>query len=189
MISRKWQRTVTRFRTCRRGTALMEFTLLTPVMVSMIIAIVELGMIFLVSSSLENAVLTGSRYGVTGQTGDGTTREEKILDVINGNTFGLVNRDSIIVETTVYDSFSDIGKPEAFGDENDNGAYDEGEPYTDVNGNGIWDADVGTAGLGGAGDIVLYRVEYTIQSMTGLFEPIFGEIKHAATVAVRNEPY
>ncbi len=173
----------------RKGSAMMEFGLLTPVVVSFIIGAIELGMVYLVSNSLENAVLTASRYGITGNTDDGSTREEQILEIVSDNTFGLVDMEEVAVDTIIYDSFSDIGTAEPFADENGNGDYDTGEAFTDVNGNGQWDLDVGVVGLGGAGDIVLYRIDYTIQSMTGLFEPIFGRINHSAAVAVRNEPF
>ena len=54
------------------------------------------------------------------------------------------------MDTLVYESFADIGKPEPFTDQDGNGAYNAGEPFVDVNGNGQWDADMGEAGLGGA---------------------------------------
>ena len=86
--------------------------------------------------------------------------------------------------------FGNIGQPEPFHDIDLNGQYDVGEPFTDVNGNGQWDSDMGAAGLGGPGDVVVYRVEYPWAIMTPLLQAATGEtITHKASIAVRNEPY
>jgi len=182
-------RCLRRFRRDRRGSTLIEFSIMAPLTITMLIGIVELGMLFLVSSSLENAVLASSRFGITGSTTTGTTREDIIREVIAQNTYGLVPMDEVTIETIVYDNFSDIGEPEPFADANGNGVFDAGETFTDVNGNGQFDTDVGLVGLGGPGDIVLYRIRYQIESLTQLFDPFFTVIDHSATVAVRNEPF
>ncbi|MCP4228101.1 MAG: hypothetical protein GY773_32535 [Actinomycetia bacterium] len=53
-----------------------------------------------------------------------------------------------------------------------------------------WDDDMGAAGLGGPGDVVVYRLSYDWNIMIPLFEPIFGEtVTLQANVAVRNEPF
>jgi hypothetical protein len=94
------------------------------------------------------------------------------------------------MDTLVYHSFGDIGQPEPFTDTNHNGVHDAGEPFTDSNGNGTWDPDMGAAGLGGPGDVVLYRMSYDWHIMIPLFRPFFGDsIRLTANVAVRNEPY
>lgn len=173
-----------------RGVAFVEYGLVAPLVVSFIVGILEVAMVFVVATALENSVLASSRYGITGQSGTGgSTREETILTVVEENTFGLVDMQKVTLSSTIYDSFSDIGQAEPFADANGNGVFDTGEAYTDVNGNAQWDADVGIAGLGGPGDIVLYQIQYQIESLTGLFSPFFDRIDHVATVAVRNEPY
>lgn len=72
---------------------------------------------------------------------------------------------------------------------NSNGQRDAGETFSDVNGNGAWDADMGRAGLGGPGDIVVYEVSYETTGLTSFMRPILGAVTHVATVAVRNEPF
>lgn len=65
-----------------------------------------------------------------------------------------------------------------------------GEPYTDVTGNGTWDDDMGAAGLGGPGEIVVYRMTYDWPIMIPMFEPFFGDhVMLQANIAVRNEPF
>ena len=93
----------------------------------------------------------------------------------------------------VYDSFDDIGEPEPFTDQEPmNGAYDAGEPFSDTNGNGTWDADMGTAGVGGPGDVVVYTVSYDWPLLTGMLFSWMGtdgKVPLRASIAVRNEPY
>ena len=43
--------------------------------------------------------------------------------------------------------------------------------------------------MGGAGEVVLYEVEYETRGMTSLLRPLFGRIVHKAAFAVRNEPF
>ena len=179
-----------RFLKDRRGAAALEFAFVFPVFIVMVVTVMELSYHFLIGSVIESAALEASRFGLTGQSGAGTeTREERIVRIIKENTYNLINPDDLVIDTLVYDSFSDIGKPEPFVDENDNGQYDNGEVYTDVNGNSQWDPDLGTAGLGGSRDIVIYRIRYTADGLTGLLEPFLGNFTHESIVAMRNEPY
>ncbi|PCI58843.1 MAG: hypothetical protein COB37_12425, partial [Kordiimonadales bacterium] len=108
---------------------------------------------------------------------------------IEEQTFGRVDMDTVEIETLVYEQFADIGAAEPYTDTNGSENYDEGEDYVDVNGNGIWDDDISTAGLGGGGDIVLYRISYSANGITGFGDWATRSISISATVAVRNEPY
>lgn len=174
-----------------RGTALIEFAFVFPIFVLGVIGIIEIAIVLFIGSSIESAVLQASRFGVTGGTvAGGVTREQRVLEIVGENTFGLVDMDEVELETLIYDSFSDIGEPEPFDDDNTNGAYDAGEPFTDVNGNGQWDVDMGAAGLGGPNDIVVYRISYQWGLITPFMRRMLAEtVSHTSSVAVRNEPF
>jgi hypothetical protein len=171
------------------GGAIIEAALGLPILLTSVIGIFEVAHFYFVTAAVENAVLHASRYGITGNTEEGSTRLEKVTEVIEQQTFGSVDMDTIEIETLVYDQFSDIGEPEPFSDDNDSGDWDEGEAYTDVNGNGSWDDDMAQAGLGGGGDIVLYRIRYKAYSLSGFANWATTAIDITSTVAVRNEPY
>lgn len=172
------------------GATIVEFALIFPVFLLAVFGGIETAIVIFISSSIESAVLEASRYGVTGGTVPGVTREERVLDIVGRKTYGLVNMDEVEVETLVYESFDDIGQPEPFDDANGNGVYNEGEAFTDVNGNGVWDADMGAAGLGGPSDVVVYRVSYAWGIMTPFIRNVMGDsIAHVSSVAVRNEPF
>jgi hypothetical protein len=173
-----------------RGQAVVEFALVGPIFIAIMCAIMEFSGIMFAQTLLEGGAREASRYGVTGRTPDGVTRDEQILNIIESHAHGIIDIAELEMETLVYESFENIGQPEPFTDEDGNGQYDEGEPYTDVNGNSEWDDDMGAAGLGGPGDVVVYRLAYDWPVMVPLFEPFFGEtVTLRANIAVRNEPF
>ena len=176
----------------RDGVAAMEFALAAPVVILTITGLIELSMVMFVTSLMEGGIRDASRFGITGYVPPGTTREEQIQKIIGDATIGLIDMASAMVQTKVYPSFGDVGKPEPFTDTNANGVHDAGEPYTDINGNGQWDADMGQAGVGGPGDVVLYTITADWHLLTPLMVPLMGNggtMSLSASVAVRNEPY
>lgn len=172
------------------GQAIVEFAFIAPVLLGMLASIMEFSGIMFVQSLLEGAAREASRYGITGFTQEGVSRYDRIMQIIEDNSFGIVDVDELEMDTLVYENFGDVGQPEPFTDENGNEAYDAGEPYNDVNGSGSWDEDMGAAGLGGPGDVVIYRLSYDWNIMVPLMRPFFGDsINLQANIAVRNEPF
>jgi hypothetical protein len=181
--------TAARLAAADRGGTAVEFAIIAGALVLLLSAAVEFGVMFLVDSSIEAAVLSASRHGLTGFAEPGVSREAAILKVIEDRTMGLVDMAKTDVTTKVYKGFGDIGKPEPFTDSNGNGTFDAGEPFSDINGNGTWDADMGAAGLGGPGDVVVYTISYERPALTPLMEPFLTGSVLSAAVAVRNEPW
>jgi hypothetical protein len=172
------------------GSAIVEFALVAPIFLGLMLAILEFSGIMFVQTLLEGGAREASRYGITGQQPDGVSRDEMILQIVGENSFGIIDMDELVMETKVYGSFDEVGQPEPFTDENDNDAWDEGEPYTDSNGNGSWDDDMGAAGLGGPGEVVVYEMSYDWPIMIPWFQPFFGDhVTLEANIAVRNEPF
>lgn len=186
---------LTRFRAswaCQRGAAALEFAFALPIVVLLLAGTFDLGMVLFADILLEGAVRDTSRLGITGYSPTGVDRDTMILDALKSDTLGLIDTNKAIITHKVYHSFGDIGKPEPYTDVNGNNQYDVGEPFQDINGNGHWDSDMGVAGLGGAGDVVLYTVTYDWTTWTHLVDPLFGKdgkITLTASTAVRNEPY
>ena len=176
----------------RSGATALEFAILAPVLFLAVIGIIELAIVLLIQVLLEGSVREASRFGITGYTPAGVTRDTQIRNVVARYTIGLINPNAITITTKVYPSFGQIGQPEPYTDSNHNGHYDAGEPYTDINGNGRWDADMGASGSGSAGDVVLYTVSYDWHMITGLMRPLMGTngvVHLQASIAVRNEPW
>ncbi len=114
----------------------MEFAFIAPIFLAMLGAIMEFSGIMFVQTLLEGSAREASRYGITGFTAPGVSRDDQIMDIVRKNTYGIIDLDKLDMETLVYENFADIGQPEPFTDNNDNGVYDAGEPFNDVNGNG-----------------------------------------------------
>lgn len=172
------------------GQAITEFALVAPALLGMLCGILEFSGIMFAQTLLEGGARQASRYGVTGSSTAEVSREAMILQIIDDNAYGIIDTDEIKIETLIYESFNQVGQPEPFTDSNGNGAFDTGEAFTDVNGNSTWDEDMGIAGLGGPGDVVVYRLRYDWTVIIPIFRPFFGDaITLDANVAVRNEPF
>ncbi len=175
-----------------QGVTALEFGLGLPLFTFLMMGILEFGMVLFVGTLVEGGLRQASRYGLTGEEQDGTSRMELITQIVSDNTLGFVDLDVADLKVKIYPSFSDIGKGEAFVDGNANGTYDEGETFTDGNGNGQHDSDVGSDGAGGSGDVVVYSIDYEWNFFTPLASHIVGEggiFPLRASIAVRNEPW
>jgi Flp pilus assembly pilin Flp len=183
-----------RFRRSERGAALVEFALVAPPLFLLVIGMFEVAMLMFIDVSVEGGLKEAARWGITGQpsTDPSLTREQQIVKIIEANTYGLVQLTDANVSLKVYQSFTDVGKPEPWTDNPPyNGKYDEGEAYDDVNGDGEWSEDQGIAGAGTFGDVVEYTVHYTWGLMTPFIGRLMGQdgVMHlSASVVVRNEP-
>lgn len=177
----------------RDGVAGVEFAFAAPVVIFAAVGVIELGTMMFTNTLIEGGLRDAARFGITGYTPAGVSREDRIREIIQENTIGLIDMDTATISQQIYPSFGDVGKPEPYTDDNPaNGQYDPGEAFQDINGNAQWDADMGAAGIGGPGDVVLYIVEVDWPALTPLFTPIFkgvGKIRMRASVAVRNEPF
>jgi len=172
------------------GAASLEFAFVAPILILAMIGVFELAMLLFTNAVVEGAVRSASRFGLTGQTTTGVSREAVIVEQIRDGSLGLVEITADDIDVLVYPSFADVGQPEPFDDADADGIYDAGEPFSDVNGNGQWDSDMGAAGAGGPGEVVVYRVRYQRGMMTGLLMESFGRsVDMAASIAVRNEPF
>ncbi|MGD1954319.1 MAG: TadE/TadG family type IV pilus assembly protein [Sphingomonadales bacterium] len=173
-----------------RGVASIEFVFAFPVTLMLILGAIEFGYVMYANSILEGAVREASRRGSTGYAPCDITREEYIAALVNSEMREYADEDRSTITQTVYNSFSDI-EGEPFTDENGNGYWDTSEPFSDVNGNAEYDSNLGSAGLGDAGAIVVYEIEYTLDTM---FDWLTSKIgvgdgwTISARATVRNEP-
>lgn len=175
-----------------RGVTAVEFALVSPLLFAMIFGIIEISMIMFAQNVMENATFVASRTGKTGYVAEGSTREEMIRTAVETQAGILMDTEQLDITTETYPEYGDIGSPEPFVDANANGERDDGENFTDMNGNGVYDTDMGTPSAGAAGDIVVYTVTYPWH----LFGPTIGQffgslqtIELTAKAIIKNEPY
>lgn len=168
------------------GATLMEFALIFPTFMLLLLGLFDIGQVAYAQALLGGAVQEAAR-SATLETGDPATADARIE-----RTLKIVAPD-VSVETSrrSYFDFDDIARPEQWNDEDNNGTCNDDESFTDENGNGQWDADVGVGGNGGASDVVVY-------SATATFSPLFpnpfrvgGMDDHvvSASTVRKNQPF
>lgn len=172
----------------RRGVTVVEFAMTLPVMLVLMMGMMELGYQAYVQSVLTGAVQKAGRdSGIQGATA--ATIDAKVLAQVQA-VAARASFASGYPKRLSYASFSAIA-PEPFVDTNNNGVRDTGECYTDVNGNGQWDADAGRSGQGGANDVTVY----TAQISYGRLFPVTrlfgwpGTATLSASTTLMNQPY
>ncbi len=174
------------------GTTAIEFAIILPVLLTFVMGILEVGMIFFATMTIESAISNTARLGKTGFSASGIAREQTIINMLENRTAGLIDMDNVTISYLSYPSFDTIGDVEPFHDTNSNDTRDSGETYDDINGNGEWDTDMGTEGLGDANDVVVYTVSYPWPIMTPFMSHALGTGGYytiSARTVVKNEPY
>lgn len=174
------------------GVTTLEFSLVAPTVMLLAMGTVEVGLAMYAQNVMEGATFAASRLGKTGYTQEGSSQEQLIRDILGQRAGMLLDMDKVELTSIAYDQFDQIGQPEPFIDANENGIRDVGENYTDVNGNGEYDSDMGTGGFGNAEQVVVYTVSYPWPVFTPLIGQFIGSDGHVnllARTVVRNEPF
>lgn len=176
----------------RRGVTVVEFALISPVMMMMICGTIEIGHLMFARAVLEGAVVEAARAATASMESSEDARATVVRDtIVNAmSSFPTVAGKNVTVTTKVYRDFSTT-TPENFTDKNANGVYDKGEDFIDRNANGKWDPAIQIPGkFGGPGDVVSYTAEFPKQMLFGSMTASLGispEINLVATTVVRNE--
>lgn len=143
----------------------------------MIFAVLELGMVFLVDSVLENAVVEASRVVRTGQADEGNLSAAQFktalcaeMSVFQGDCAGRAD-----IDIRVLPEFS------------------EGLPASPIK-NGVIDKNDMEYDIGEPGDLMLVRVFYSQPLITPFMQQAMSRLNSGAAVisvatAFRNEPY
>ncbi len=174
------------------GVTAVEFALIAPVLLTMIMGIIETSLVMFAQNILEYSTFAASRLGKTGFSEDSAGREATILALLEDRAGTVLDTDRIAITTKSYARFDFVGDPEPFVDANSNGVRDAGENYTDVNGNGQYDTDMGSEGVGDAGEIVVYTVSYPWHITTPVIQNFLGTdgtLTLSARAVVQNEPF
>jgi Flp pilus assembly protein TadG len=91
------------------GITTLEFAIIAPVFLLMIMGIIEFAMIMFTSSVMESATNNTARFGKTGYVAPGTTsREQQIAANVAARTNGLLNPERITIATKVYSNFGNV---------------------------------------------------------------------------------
>ncbi|NLR72518.1 pilus assembly protein [Novosphingobium sp. ERN07] len=170
----------------RRGVTTIEFAIVAPVFLMMVIGCLDVGQMVYAKGVLDGAVEKAARDSSleTGDIGLADSRVENVIKkVLPGATVSSTRKS--------YFDFVNANKGEKLNDTNGDGECSTGESYTDSNGNQRWDEDLGKDGNGGANDVIVYTV-------TVAYEPTFqvplvpldwSRREITSTAVKRNQPF
>lgn len=168
-----------RFRAARDGAAAVEFALVATPFIALLFGILELGMVFMVSTTLDNATEAAARTIRTGQVqlaGSPTQAKFKTAICDNMAWLGSSCSSSLHVDVRTYSYFKDVTAP----DLTTKGAFDEKK----------------TQFVPGAPEaIVVVRAYYEWSLITPMLNEGLqtykgsGKRMISSTVTFRNEPY
>jgi Flp pilus assembly protein TadG len=177
---------VRRFAQASDGGAIVEFAIVAPVFLLLLLGTFDIGQMVYAKAILNGAVELAARSG-TLETADTTAAD----NMVKAAVLPILPNATITTTRKSYLDFTDIARAEKWTDNNHDGTCDNGEPYVDENGNGQWDADIGKSGNGGADDVVLYTVTVTYQPIfTATFMSNYGATRTLTATGVRkNQPF
>ena len=168
--------------------AVMEFALVAPILLMLILGALEVGLNLYLRSVLEGAMAQAGRSSSLEAAQAGQTA---IDNQVRTQVHAVLPDARVTFQRSNYMTFSDVGRPEDFTDANGNGTYDIGECFTDENRNAQWDADVGADGLGGANDVVRYTATLDYSGIIPDFTRlgISSNRRLTASTTLRNQPF
>lgn len=189
------RRLLKRLRDDKRGSYMMEFALVTPALLVVIMGLLDMTYRLYARAMLEGAVQKAARDS-TLETGS-TASANAIVDNIVKNSFKQVNGKVVAADYTFtrrnFADFTKAGKMEPSTGPGGQCAPPAGATvytYVDINNNGTWD-DGAIAGQGGANDAVLYTVAVRHESLFPV-NSLFGAERYQtirASTVLRNQPY
>ncbi|WP_315763330.1 TadE/TadG family type IV pilus assembly protein [Sphingomonas sp. Y38-1Y] len=177
----------------RRGVSAVEFAFIAPTFCMVLLGIFDFGHTLYMRGALQGVLQKVARDATLES--NTTEGQQAILDTrVRSHVKALANNATLDIKRRYYRTFSDAAaaRAEDWTDTNRNGRCDKGEPYEDANNNGVWDADGGNDGQGGAKDATVVTVTVTYPRMTPLLK-LFGDdtanAKIVATTVLKNQPY
>jgi len=166
-----------RFRVARRGAAAVEFAMLALPFFALLCGSLEIGMIFVISSTLEDATNSAARTIRTGQLqNSGVSTASAFVNTICAQLSWLGSNCSsnLTVDVETFSQFSSVTAPNLV----KNGVF---TPPTNFS-------------VGGPGDIVVVRAYYQWALMTPMMDGALQNVNGGKTLITstsifRNEPY
>ncbi len=177
-----------RLRQDSKGTTLIEFAIIAPAFLVMLMAVFDLGYRAFIHSTLQGAVHKAARDGTLENGGAAASSlDAKVRNLVSP----LVANGTWTFDRKNYQSFTRAGAQEKFTDTDGDSIRDATECFQDENANGVWDADSGQSGQGGADDITKYNVKIEFPRIFPLYGMLGWSANQTvqATTVIRNQPF
>lgn len=157
---------MTKFLRNEKGTSIIEFAFIAILVFGLLFAIVDLGMMFYVNLTMQNAVREGARFAITGNNQDPDLRAS-VIEKIEEKSVGLCNKNPCTIAFFVV-----------------HGVNRDPLPPSDPN-------DPQSLLVGAPNDIIEITVDYSWPLLTPLMKPFFpnGKYNFRVGATMRNEPF
>lgn len=178
-----------------RGTTILEFGLIAPSLIIMLMGAFDVGHTLYMQSVLQGAVQKAARDGTLQQSAGSDDAARYAIDtIVRRQVKTLQNQASVTITRRFYRTFSDAAAAtaETFTDTDHDGICNHGEPFADRNNNGVRDTDgADSVDHAGARDNVVYSVSMSYPRMFPIDKLIGGSgtTKLTATTVLANQPY
>ncbi len=175
-----------------RGATIVEFALTLPVFLILILGLSDTAYNLYMVTALQGAVQKAARDSTLESNDTGTADADLDAKVVS-QVQSLYPAATVVPTRRYYRTYSDAAakQAETWTDTDHDGTCDHGEPFLDANDNGVWDADGGNGGQGGAKDRTIYTVTVTYPRLFPLasFVGLPNTVTVAATTILANQPY
>ncbi len=163
-----------------RGTTMIEFAIIAPTFMLMLIGTFDLAHQVYVRAILDGAMQAAARASAL-ETGPSSVAA--IDAAVRSQVKNIAPAATVNFSRKSYFGYNDVKRAEALADQNGNGICDNNEAYEDENNNNRWDLDIGTAGAGNARDVVVYRVDVAYDHLF----PLYKFVGASKNIQINNE--
>lgn len=170
-----------------RAVTIVEFAMVAPVMLLLLLGLFDLGYRTYASSVLQGSLHDAARMATVG--GYSMTQIDGRVKTRLSN---FATTSTVTTAAASYYEFSGVSQPEKIvGDTAPVNSYNPGDCFEDVNGNNAYDTDRGRGGTGSADDIVRYRVTISFQRVFPLGYLLGWSNTQTLSqeTVLRNQPY
>ncbi|RVT43121.1 TadE/TadG family type IV pilus assembly protein [Sphingobium algorifonticola] len=175
-----------------RGLSAVEFALISPVFLSLLLGGADMAHSLYMNSVLEGILQKAGRDASL-ETGTETARQAQIDALVTARVKELARAANVTVTRRYFKDFTKAAQAvgETFFDGNANGVCDAGEAYQDTNNNNVRDADGGDSGQGGAKDTVIYTADISYPRLFPMYKMVGlpATVNMRATTVLANQPY
>ena len=176
-----------RLRRDESAVTIVEFAMVAPVMLLLLLGFFDLGYRAYASSVLQGALHDAARMATVG--GYSMTQIDGRVKTRLSN---FATRSTVTTAADSYYQFSGVAQPELIvGDTIPLNTYNPGDCFEDQNGNNAFDTDRGRSGTGGSDDIVRYRVTISFPRVfpLGILLGWSNTQTMTSETVLRNQPY
>jgi len=178
--------TIRKLRREEDGVTIVEFGLIAPTLMFMLMGLFELGHGMYVQSIVNGVMQEAGRDSTL----EGASEDDMRI-LMEARVLKVAPKANITLSWANFESFTEIGALEEFNDIDGDGQCSVDEPFEDTNGNGVHDYKYGDDGIGDAREAVVFRTTVEYERMFPM--PSMGgwsatNVVEGVTV-LENQPY